>query len=74
MSGLAAVEEIGAEPRIAAKQCLPVAELGIDLAPAGAQRQPAQRIGRDAGLTVEVRVPPEADSDWLDVLNQRGQS
>jgi putative DNA primase/helicase len=31
----------------------------------------ACRLGRDAGLTVEVHVPPLADTDWLDVLNER---
>jgi putative DNA primase/helicase len=30
----------------------------------------AHRLNRD-GLTVEVHVPPIADTDWLDVLNQR---
>jgi len=29
----------------------------------------AKRLGRDAGLTVEVHIPPEADTDWLDLLN-----
>ena len=24
-----------------------------------------------AGLTIEVHVPPIADTDWLDVLNQQ---
>lgn len=32
----------------------------------------ARRLGRD-GLTVEVHIPPDADSDWLDVLNQGGR-
>jgi hypothetical protein len=27
-----------------------------------------------AGLTIEVHVPPIADTDWLDVLNQRARS
>jgi putative DNA primase/helicase len=31
----------------------------------------ARRLGRDAGLIVEVHVPPIADTDWLDVLNER---
>src|SRR5437773_10482359 len=31
----------------------------------------AHRLNRD-GLTVEVHVPPIADTDWLDVLNDRG--
>jgi putative DNA primase/helicase len=31
----------------------------------------ARRLGRDAGLIVEVHVPPVADTDWLDVLNQQ---
>jgi putative DNA primase/helicase len=30
----------------------------------------ARRLNRD-GLVVEVRVPPIADTDWLDVLNQQ---
>ena len=29
----------------------------------------AKRLGRDVGLTVEVHVPPDVDTDWLDVLN-----
>jgi len=33
----------------------------------------AKRFGRDAGLTVEVHVPPIADTDWLDVLNGGGR-
>lgn len=32
----------------------------------------AKRVNRD-GLTVEVHIPPIADTDWLDVLNERGQ-
>ncbi len=28
----------------------------------------AKRLGRDKGLVVEVHVPPEPDTDWLDVL------
>ena len=32
----------------------------------------AHRLNRD-GLTVEVHVPPIADTDWLDVLNGEGQ-
>ena len=35
--------------------------------------QLAQRLNRD-GLIVEVHVPPIADTDWLDVLNERGRS
>ena len=31
----------------------------------------ARRLRRD-GLTVDVHVPPVADTDWLDVLNERG--
>src|SRR5262249_13613515 len=31
----------------------------------------AHRLNRE-GLTVEVHVPPIADTDWLDVLNRRG--
>jgi hypothetical protein len=27
-----------------------------------------------AGLTIEVHVPPIADTDWLDVVNQRARS
>jgi putative DNA primase/helicase len=34
----------------------------------------ARRLGRDDGLTIEVHVPPIADTDWLDVLNQRARS
>jgi putative DNA primase/helicase len=34
--------------------------------------QLAQRLNRD-GLLVEVHVPPDPDTDWLDVLNQRGR-
>jgi putative DNA primase/helicase len=34
--------------------------------------QLAHRANRD-GITVEVHVPPIADTDWLDVLNQRGR-
>jgi len=30
----------------------------------------AKRLGRD-GVVVEVKVPPEPDTDWLDVLNQQ---
>ena len=33
----------------------------------------AHRLQRD-GITVEVHVPEIADSDWLDVLNERGRS
>lgn len=33
----------------------------------------ARRLSRD-GLTVKVRVPPVADTDWLDVLNSRTQT
>ena len=33
----------------------------------------AKRLGRDAGLTVEVHVSPVADTDWLDVLNGEGR-
>jgi putative DNA primase/helicase len=32
----------------------------------------ASQLSRD-GLIVEVHVPPEADTDWLDVLNQGGR-
>jgi putative DNA primase/helicase len=32
----------------------------------------AQRLSRD-GLRVEVHIPPEAGTDWLDVLNAKGQ-
>jgi putative DNA primase/helicase len=32
----------------------------------------AHRLNRD-GVTVEVHVPPIADTDWLDILNQRGR-
>ena len=32
----------------------------------------AHRLNRD-GLTVEVHVPPIADTDWLDVLNGVGR-
>jgi hypothetical protein len=32
------------------------------------------RLMVDAGLIVEVRVPPEIGTDWLDVLNQRERS
>jgi putative DNA primase/helicase len=31
----------------------------------------AKRLRRNAGLTVEVHVPPTAGADWLDVLNRR---
>ena len=34
--------------------------------------QLAQRLNRD-GLIVEVHVPPIVDTDWLDVLNERGR-
>jgi putative DNA primase/helicase len=34
--------------------------------------QLAHRLNRE-GLTVEVHVPPVADTDWLDVLNDRGR-
>jgi putative DNA primase/helicase len=34
----------------------------------------ARRLGRDDGLTIEVHVPPIADTDWLDVLNQKAWS
>jgi putative DNA primase/helicase len=34
--------------------------------------QLGQRVNRD-DLTVEVHVPPIADTDWLDVLNERGR-
>jgi putative DNA primase/helicase len=30
----------------------------------------AKRLGRD-GLEVDVRIPPEPDTDWLNVLNQQ---
>ena len=33
----------------------------------------AKRLGGDDGLVVEVHLPPIADTDWLDVLNQSGQ-
>jgi putative DNA primase/helicase len=33
----------------------------------------AKRLGRDHDPTVEVHVPPVADTDWLDVLNERGR-
>ena len=33
----------------------------------------AKRFSRDAGLTVEVHVPPIADTDWLDLLNGGGR-
>lgn len=33
----------------------------------------AKRLGRDAGLVVEVHVPPVPDTDWLDVLNGGGR-
>ena len=32
----------------------------------------AHRLNRD-GLTVEVHIPPIADTDWLDVLNSGGR-
>ena len=32
----------------------------------------AHRLNRD-GLTVEVHVPPIADTDWLDVLNEQAR-
>jgi putative DNA primase/helicase len=35
--------------------------------------QLAQRLNRDGGLTVEVHIPPTADTDWLDVLGERGR-
>jgi putative DNA primase/helicase len=31
----------------------------------------AKRVHRD-GIAAEVRIPPVPDTDWLDVLNQRG--
>ena len=34
--------------------------------------QLAHRLNRD-GLTVEVHIAPVAESDWLDVLNERGR-
>lgn len=34
--------------------------------------QLAHRLKRD-GLMVEVHVPPDPDTDWLDVLNERGR-
>jgi putative DNA primase/helicase len=33
----------------------------------------AQRLARHEELTVEVRIPPEPDTDWLDVLNRGGR-
>jgi putative DNA primase/helicase len=33
----------------------------------------ARRLGRDDGLTIEVHVPPTTDTDWLDVLHERGR-
>jgi putative DNA primase/helicase len=34
----------------------------------------ARRLGRDdRALVVEVHVPPAADTDWLDFLNERGR-
>lgn len=32
----------------------------------------AKRLGRD-GVKVEVHIPPDPDTDWLDVLNQGGR-
>jgi putative DNA primase/helicase len=34
----------------------------------------ARRLGRHDGLIIEVHVPPLADTDWLDVLNERGRA
>jgi len=31
----------------------------------------ARRLSRNSDLVVEVHLPPVADTDWLDVLNQR---
>src|SRR3954447_13030971 len=66
MAGLAAIEEVPAEPGVAVHQARSVAELGIELATARAQRHGAEAAGRTLRRIIPGRRKPHRQAAMLD--------